>query len=479
MTQKERIIELVKQNVISMDEALQLLEAASKQENNSSVDPNEFVKEYQEAQASIENELNQKSDKNINKIDEEKKVLEEKAIQEKAINLNEELNKKQEALTIAKQRLRELEIFAELDELTEEMINQKAALSTKIESLESEIEELSVELDVSRQEQRQNTQAQFKKIVEDTTDQVTKVARNFSEEAKKEGKNLQKNMMTYLKELASSFDMKEFNVTVPWVKSNKFKHEFEYEVTDLTALTFKLLNGSLSLQLYDGDKVKVDVDATLYGKEEGNLVEVFEALTKIDVTAENMLFDLMNARIAADLVVRLPKKSLSKLTIDAFNGDVTVDGLDVKEFELKSKNGDISISNTNSELLIFDGYNGDLIVTNSMIKDIDYHVLNGDLRITDNVGNITAETINGDIFLTKTNEAAAIINAKTLSGDIKVSVPKEMNLEIKAESTYGQVQHRLSNVDQLGERYDRQLDSDKETVKLELMTTSGSIYLKD
>ena len=221
MTEKERIIELVKNNVISMDEALQLLEAAAKNDHQAQVTSNEFIEEYKNAQKDIEEKVEASQLTQTPATDEQEEQAQQ-VIQEKFEQASEELVKKQEALVIAKQRLREIEIFAELDDLTEDMKTQQANLMAKIDHLEAEIEELSIEIDIKRQEMRQNTQSQIKKMVEDTTEQVTKAAKNFGEEAKKEGKNLQKTIMGYVKDWASNFDMKEFNVNVPWVKSQSF-----------------------------------------------------------------------------------------------------------------------------------------------------------------------------------------------------------------------------------------------------------------
>ena len=157
MTEKERIIELVKNNVISMDEALQLLEAAAKNDHQAQVTSNEFIEEYKNAQKDIEEkvEASQLTQTPATDVQEEQA---QQVIQEKFEQASEELAKKQEALVIAEQRLREIEIFAELDDLTEDMKTQQANLMAKIDHLEAEIEELSIEIDIKRQEMRQNTQ---------------------------------------------------------------------------------------------------------------------------------------------------------------------------------------------------------------------------------------------------------------------------------------------------------------------------------
>lgn len=478
MTEKERIIELVKNNVISMDEALQLLEAAAKNDHQAQVTSNEFIEEYKNAQKDIEEKVEASQLIQMPATDEQEEQAQQ-VIQEKFEQASEELAKKQEALVIAKQRLREIEIFAELDDLTEDMKTQQANLMAKIDHLEAEIEELSIEIDIKRQEMRQNTQSQIKKMVEDTTEQVTKAAKNFGEEAKKEGKNLQKTIMGYVKEWASNFDMKEFNVNVPWVKSQSFAHQYQFDATDIDKIEVKILNGNVKVETHPKDNIIVDLDIVLYGKEEVDNIAAFESLSTIDGATDKLIINMMNPRVAVETLVKVPSKVFSELFIDTINGDVDLKDLKAKEVKLSSKNGDNEVADITADLLVYDGYNGDFKIKDSEINDIDYHVLNGNLRYVDQVGNLKVDAVNGDIVITKTNSESSIINAKTLSGDIKIAVPQMTNLEIEAESTYGEVHHRLNNVNQTGSHIGRQVDGEHDLIKLTIASTSGNIYLKD
>lgn len=470
MNQKDRIIELVRNNVLTMEEALQLLEAASKQEA-STVDNNNYTVDYQ---VELENELNN---------EQQVTNLEENSEQTQATfeRLSEQLEKKQAALTIAKQRLRELEIFAELDELTPEMQTQQVELTEKMKQLEVEIEELTIEVDITKQNLRHNVQDEFKRVVETTTDKVTNVAKEFTKEMTKEGRNLQETITKSLKDFAASFDMKDISLTVPWIKSTVMQHQFRYEVTDLAQVDISLLNGDLIVETHDEAGVIVDAAITFYGKEEMASIETFEALSTIDVSNERLLFHVKSPKIASDLRIKLPKSCIHEVRLTATNGDLVVNGVEANDLYVDSKNGEVNLSHTNANFVEFAGFNGDVLIEDSMIADLVYHVLNGDFKYKGAVGNLSADVINGDLIISKQDVSAANLNIKTVSGDVKVSIPESVNLEIDATSSLGDIKQRLANIEQLkkGRRFERYLNEQAPIVKIEVKTTSGDIYLKD
>lgn len=474
MTQKERIIELVKQNIITMDEALQLLEASAKQETGSEQVENELVEEYQQAQSAIEHEIHTEKDTKASSYTTVETLKE----------VTDQYDKKQEALKIAKQRLRELEIFAELDDLTDEMKAQKANLVEKIAELSSELEELAIEIDVSRQEQRQNVQEQIKKIVDDTAEQVSKVARNFSEEAKKESGNLKNTLKNYVKDFAENFDKKEFNfkkefnISVPWFKSQTFTHTYHFPATNFKKVSLEILNGSAEIKTHDLPEVIFEVDGTVYGKAEEDIQTLFDSLVKIAVNEEAVIFDAMNARIAADVVVKIPKNSFEELLVNLYNGDIEITDVKVDEMNLKNKNGDIKCASAQITTVNIDSFNGDVALNEMIITELFYKMVNGDFRMKGAAGNVNGDVVNGDIIITKQNQSASNIAVKTLSGDIKVSIPAELSLVADVNIGYGELQHRLSNVEVAGNHIERQI-ANNELVTLELSTSSGDVYLKD
>ncbi|MBF6626835.1 DUF4097 family beta strand repeat protein [Aerococcaceae bacterium zg-BR9] len=496
MTHKERIIELVRQNVITMDEALKLLEAAA--ENTKEANVSEFAEEYQAAQAAVEAEINH-SEATTSEENTEDTVNEE-TLTTRVREITEQLEKKEEARVIAQQRLRELEIFEELDELTDEMKSQKETLSDKIRQLTNEKDALNQEIKEIKSTLRQQSKEQVKNIVDSTTEQVKNIVDSTTEQVKnivksttgqvkttarevsKEGSDIQRKVVDYFKDVAANFDMKSVSVTIPGIKTTHLKHQFEYHLEETTLLDISLVNGDIKVVGHDSDDIVVAADIRFFGKEDIATIEQFEALSTIDATDERLLFHVNDARIACDLVFNVPQTMWREMKIKSINGDIYLSNIKADELTLDSKNGDLKLEQVTANFGSIEGLNGDVLVQNALIKDLATKSLNGDFRYRGTVGNTTVETLNGDILVTKEDLNEVKINLKsTVSGDVKVALPQAMNVEVDYSNSMGEFHSRMSNVEMYknGHHLERYLHNQAPIVKLEIKSAFGDVYLKD
>lgn len=463
MTQKERIIELVKQNIISMEEALQLLEAANQQNATTDLKQEELIEMYEQvAEEKITNES------------------EEVNHEEKLEELIANRDKKQEALLIAKQRLRELEILSELDDLTSEMEATADDLRNKVTKLEAEMIELEASIASEQQKSYAAAQETIRKFADDTASQVKQAAATFSKQARKEGRSLQKTITEGLRSFADHFEDVSINMVVPWIKSRNVEHTFIFKADQLTSLDVNILNGSVNLVSDEGEEIVINADITYYGKEEENLVSTFINLNTIDQVDDQLIFHVTHPKTAVDIEMKVPKKVLDKLVIITTNGDTHIKGVELNKLMLDSKNGDIAVEETRSNLWELSSLNGDVKIIEAEGQDLDARLLNGDYRFKGAIQTMSAETVNGDLLITMQDSPQAKLNFSTATGDIKVAVGTDANLSIKASTNFGETKNRVSNLSDLGKGYlERTLMTSDQCLIVEAKTTMGDIFLKD
>lgn len=407
--------------------------------------------------------------------------------------LNDTLQKKEEALTIAKQRLREIEIFAELDELTEEMAEQQNRLEVKVRELEVKIESIKTELHDTKQEQEElyasqinRYKDQVKHFVDSASEKVSEAASQISSDALKEGKSFGKLMGGQFKDMMNNFNMKEVNlsVNVPWVKTQTLTHTFVYPASDLTMLDFKVTNGSLEFVGHDEESIIIESEIRFHGNHPSVSVERLIELSTISHTPEQLFFHVNHAKISLDGVVKLPKHLYNELKVVAVNGDLKFKHIDVKDLLVENKNGDIKLKHATAQLLELDLLNGDVTIKESDIADISLKNLNGDFRMAGNVGNVISNTVNADYFITKRNTTPSKIKIKGVNGDVKISLPSQLNLEADCKVSFGDIHHRLSNVSDIVKskshtEMQRLLNSATEQVDIDVSLTTGDVFLKD
>lgn len=454
-------------------------------------------KELEDAELEIEAielELELLEDETLDEEERVAKVAEKSGkLSAKIDVLNDALHKKEEALTIAKQRLREIEIFAELDELTEEMAEQQSRLEVKVGEIEAKLDSIKSELTETKQEQEDlyasqinRYKDQVKHFVDSASEKVTEAASQIGSDALKEGKSFGKLMGGQFKDLMSNFNMKEVNlsVNVPWVKTQVITHTFTYPASDLTLLDFKVSNGSLEFVGHNDDSIVIESELRFHGNHPSVSVEHFMELSTISHTPEQLIFHVNHAKISLDGVVKLPKHLYNELKVVAVNGDLKFKHLNVKDLLVENKNGDIDLKDATAQLLELDLLNGDVEIKESDIADISLKNLNGDFRIAGNVGNIISNTVNTDYFITKRNTTPSKIKIKGVNGDVKISLPSQLNLEADCRVSFGDIHHRLSNVTDIVKskahtEMQRSLNSNTEQVDIDVSLTTGDVFLKD
>lgn len=522
MNEKERIIELVKQNVISMEEALDLLEAASKNETTSKVTEEDTTTESTEAtneevefNKTIDDVINQgkKLAKNlgqyINKETEKAEKHHEKVQEttQEPVNmeriveidreiqaLNEEFDKRNEALIICNQRLREVEIFEELDDLTPEMVTQKSSLQDKKLQIEDKLNDIQTKINTLNEEKvslgwtEQSHKSEFKDFFNSSSEKITEAASHIGKEASREGKKWGSFITEQSKSLLENFNLKDVNVSfqVPWVKTATEDYTFTYPAEDVEELEIDLYNGSVDVVTYDGEDIVVEANVRFYGKHSEVSEEAFKAANMIEVINQRLVMNINSAKYSMDGLIKVPKGDFKRLQMNLLNGDINLSNLNIEETTVKNKNGDVSLKDVSSQEASFDLLNGDITIIDSPIETIVINDLNGDVKINGYIQNVSAETLNSDFFLTKKDLTDANIKVKTVSGDVKLSLPKSLNLTLDSKTTNGEIKNRLSNLESIDEseskskaRYHRIVSGEVANAVVTIGTTSGDIYLKD
>ncbi|XJS10343.1 DUF4097 family beta strand repeat-containing protein [Aerococcaceae bacterium WGS1372] len=534
MNEKERIIELVKQNIISMDEALDLLEAASSSVKESNEinqknkdinnqpseleqpsDSKNFNKSMEEVIKDGKNIARNVSDYFANRVDqstqndsqpvdkedntefvEKEKRRKAKLVQIEAElrDLHEEFERRHEALTICNQRLREIEIFEELEDLTEEISTQKMSLEDKKLQIEDKLKLVQEKMDTLNGEKErlggnnQYTKTDFKEIFSTNTDKISEVASQFGREAKREGKKWGSVFNEKSKSFMENFKLKNFDVSiqVPWIKTTTEEFDWTFNADEVTELVFESYNGSIELESYDGDEILVHSETHFYGNHVETTEELFLSSNMIDVFENQFIVKLTSTKMSADLSIKIPKKVYQLMQFNLLNGDVELADIEAENLLLESKNGDTYFKRVTVNEITVDVLNGDIEFIQSPLETIVLNIINGDVRINGYINNLSAETLNSDFYLTKNNVSESNIKVKTMHGDIKLSLPEHLNLMIDGKATTGEIKNRLSNVETMDENeskskvnYHRIVPNQTANAKVSMTTQSGDIYLKD
>ena len=557
MNEKERIIELVKQQVITMDEALRLLEASAQAKSADQVEEpadtqdqaqvtDQEAPSHQEAPADQEPEQGKKAgfdseqlkatvqeaiDKGLkfgqeiiysvqqsldDKQEDSKSAEptpeasqpeasisqeEAEAAAAKRQELEASLEKEGQALLIAKQRLREFEILAELDELSEELQTQKAQVAAEVLERGQKIDQLQEELKAYKP--ASPTSEPFSQRLNDfvrqvnegsqrAADHVSRAADQFGQKADRAGQRID-NEANRLGRVIGQVVSTAFKAAREGIRvgvraygrlGNEWEHTFNFDAKDLKVLDFKLSRGDVKVTRAHVDQVSVNVKASFFGKIPNPNLEDFQAHSILSMDDGNLLLQVTDDHMSADIEVTLPDQDLETVRIETTQGDMELDGIQAKEIYLTTVNGDVDLSDVAADLLDYHSTNGDLDYRLAEVKRLNLETTNGDCRVVGAIGEVAAGLISGDLLLTKRDETPAAMKVSTVSGDVKIAIPANLSLEGSAQSSSGDVEHRIGHLDVETHRhhsleFQRLMTNQERPVHLEINTVSGDIRLKD
>lgn len=458
MNERKRIFDLVKQGVISTEEALVLLENIAK-ETGGRVKPSEDDISPKDWFISSDRSLDDES--SMDAIDE--------------LTQLENLEHQIDEINI---QLIELNETLQLEE-SAELLQQKRTLQDELAKLMAEKQVLEAKIDEKfYHKANQHTQTETDSWKEQASDKLSDVTAQLGRFFKKSIKNVSQTV-------EDNVEWKELSIKVPGLAVTSFEHEFSYQESQPTILDFKLANGSIDFRTYDQDYIKIKADIKIYGKfDESDPLAVVMKRSTIELTSDKLIYHLPNKRIKADLVVYLPEKTYDYISARVLNGDVTFDHLQGKDFFVKVTNGDMAFQDVRATMIELEGTNGDIKVTDSNVNDIVVETVNGDVRVGSTPETARINLINGDMKLTFVNDGLQALNVNSVNGDIKVAMPKNTGYELSAKTNFGSIQSRLENielVEEVNEKMNHQLSLRRvadTTAKVTLSSNTGSIYIK-
>ena len=184
MGERERILELVREGILSVDEALDLLESVANKESKKTeerdfVSEDIFEKKAEPVETEVEVEPEKEAEEEPIEATEEEKDIESNKIEEELEELANELNRYSvkideinEEITAKKQEVSEIEqdLADKKDVLTEEYFEKKSELENKLINLRKEIELISLIEEIDSTNELNSLNADLTKVMEDLRD---------------------------------------------------------------------------------------------------------------------------------------------------------------------------------------------------------------------------------------------------------------------------------------------------------------------
>lgn len=508
MGKRERILELVKDGVLSVEEGLDLLENLSEEESGpSEVNESNEVEEEETKNESkrtsdgrdekrkegeleaIVKEINQYSvaidglNEDIIAVKTELSALDEKLeskknsqdadylaekekLEKKIISLNKEINlvslmddsenqtdieSLDKELSQVLESLYLLENSRGSDEDIDELENRIKNLAQKSEKLSQEKNQKMKDMHSLKMRQWTTKAKQFSDtmdIPKEWREGASKTIDKAGEVIEEGSHNLSGLLREAVKKTKDSFqdiDWENMKVDLSLKEKASFDHEWLFEDTTASILDFKNAKGNIKFKRSINDNIKIEAKVKLFEtKEEKSPLEFFEESSVIAIDADHFTFDISNKNIEANLVVYLPERNYDYLRVTSLKGDIRFDELLASDLYIRIAEGDLLFNQLEASMLEVKMSKGDVTIKDALLKDLLVNTVNGDIRMIGDLQSLDLNTIYGDIILTLTGGDLIRLTASSVKGDVKVSLPKDIGFEIEAKTILGKVKSRLT-----------------------------------
>lgn len=503
MNERERILALVREGIISTEEAIELLENAAKKHGRDAMRKSSDV-DFAEAETN-ETEDADTTEHEPEDAEKKDKINFEKILEELSNEISffsSRVDEKTEALQVLRrqislkeERRQEIATHEELDDMTPELEMEAMRLDEELEGLRGQERALREEKREMEEKMRTLKKEQLEKNVKSFSEKFgskeewKETANDLSGKLSKVGSQIGSFLSSTMNTVMDNVEWKEvdFNLNVPGLVSSKFTHEFLFENTTATILDFQLANGNVRFDKWDKGDIQVKADIKIYAKfEEETPLEAFEARSNIEITEDQLTFHVPNKRIRCDIVVSLPERTYDYVALKMLNGNVALNDFVGKDIYVKSTNGKMSFTNVEATMLELDGVNGSMTLEGGKLVDLMAKLVNGAITTKSEITSAVVSVVNGDVRMTYTDEGMKRIEGSSVNGTVKLAIPRQKSIELEANSSLGTIKNRMEAAEVLKQRDEktnkylqfRRLENNP-PVMVELKTTNGNILLKD
>lgn len=438
MNQRERILELVKQGVITTEEALILLENSREIEDSQSI--------YDE----IEHQIAE-CDQRLSEVQADIEVLESL---EGVAPLTDEQRQHLEELKKEKSQ-----IFIDRDRL-------------QIKYYEAKQQE-------EKQMKQDRRRESLEKAKSDAKDTVRQVGQKMTSFVKQTSSSVQ----NYVKEMV---DRHQRTGSLSGKKTSKsFQKLYEFSPEECHKVNVNVVNGNIHLKEAEVDHISIDVNVHIFIEHDD--VDL-EALFLSDSTLslkEHVLEVSVNSRdYVADLTITVPTVAYEEMNLKVCTGDVELRGVHADELIIKDKHGAIRLADSKIEKMDINLVNGNIDLQHNVIQDSKITIANGSLNLDGEISIMEASVMNG---MMTASLPSSFDKAKlsTGIGSIEVFINDRLPIAIDADTKLGNIQNNLADAIVVENEVLRSgqsmklktIESNADEAELDLKAKTGSILI--
>jgi len=337
----------------------------------------------------------------------------------------------------------------------EEALTLLEALNKKQNSTTTEFQSNAVPLPpTNEQSSQQEQQSSSKKTTgfEDifgknfNSKEFNKKMDEFMNEVKEDLTEFSKGMMGVI---GSAFKkLKEFDLDFPLSNAKvEFEKHYSFNGDEVRAIQIEIPNGKVEAVRSDTNELKVVAKVKTFAidNDEDKTIAEFER-EFVRLNDGKLELKCPSKLTQVNVQLSIPEKQYDLILMKLLNGGVSIDGLNAKLVKLRTYNGAIKYAVGQFENADVESGNGPIEIVHVKGEDLEVQTVNGRIYVDGELREVEAESANGAVIVTTSDQKARKVKAQTVAGAVELYVPKNVSINGTASTNVGKIDLGLQDV---------------------------------
>ncbi|WP_062354290.1 DUF4097 family beta strand repeat-containing protein [Bacillus kwashiorkori] len=224
-------------------------------------------------------------------------------------------------------------------------------------------------------------------------------------------------------------------------------HVFQQPFTEFRNVIIHIPYGSVQLNSWDGEDVRLECEAKVYREEEPTKgKERFLQEMEFAIREDTLVIQSHEKFMKVTAKLFVPAHHYDKISVKLFNGPIEVRGLHTSTLEMKTANGKIHLSESKGEKVEIETSNGGITLIEVNYDKADVETVNGRVEIDGRLQSLAVETISGSIFANVRNIDVKKLDIESATGSVYIKLPKGISLSGELKTNIGNLQMELDDI---------------------------------
>lgn len=236
-----------------------------------------------------------------------------------------------------------------------------------------------------------------------------------------------------------------FNSSVQYSDADKYQPgNAEIDGDEIRSLEVNWVDGTINVEVYDGDTVQVseksrkeleESNQLHYYNKDGRLMIQYRKAQKNWISFGNNL--------RKELTIKIPAKTaeaMGEIRIDTVSSDTKIRGICADRMKLDSTSGDFALTKCRMSELDMDSTSGSLKGEALTVDDkMDTDTTSGEVDAEGSFGSVEADTVSGDIMV-DSKICPEKVRTDSVSGEVTLILPDNKGFTYECDTVSGSVE---------------------------------------